>query len=162
VSGFQHEEVTLRINGKTRTGVFPKGVRLLDAIRRLGYTGTKEGCGEGECGACTIILGGKLVNSCLIYARQAVGKEIVTVEGVGQGFPKGLHPFQRAMVATGGVQCGFCTPGMIVSGVHLLASNSSPSDDVIKDALSGNLCRCTGYAKIFEAVKSAAVEMKRP
>jgi aerobic carbon-monoxide dehydrogenase small subunit len=154
-----HEELTLRINGKTRSGVFPKGIRLLDAIRRLGYTGTKEGCGEGECGACTVLLASKVVNSCLVYARQAVGKDIVTVEGTGVGFPDGLHPFQRAMVATGGVQCGFCTPGIIVSGANLLSTNPAADEGGIKEALSGNLCRCTGYAKIFEAVRVAAAEL---
>src|SRR6185436_21100103 len=97
-----HEELTLEINGARRTGVFPKGTRLLDALRRLGYTGTKEGCGEGECGACSVLLDGKVVNSCVVYAKQAVGRKLVTVEGVGARFPEGLHPFQRAMVDTGG------------------------------------------------------------
>ncbi len=155
-----HEEIVLRINGSTRSAVFPKGIRLLDAIRRLGYTGTKEGCGEGECGACTVLLAGRVVNSCLVYARQAVGKEIVTVEGVGRGYPDGLHPFQRAMIAAGGVQCGFCTPGMIVSGVHFLSTNADADESSVKDALSGNLCRCTGYTKILDAVRAAAAELK--
>lgn len=155
-----HEQLPLTINGKVRTGVFPKGVRLLDAIRRLGYTGTKEGCGEGECGACTVILAGRVVNSCLVYARQAIGRPIVTVEGVGQGWPGGLHPFQRQMVAAGGVQCGFCTPGMIVSGVSLISDAPDADEAAMKDALSGNLCRCTGYTKIFQAMRLAAAEVK--
>jgi len=152
----KHEELTLSINGAKRSAVFPSDVRLLDAIRRLGYTGTKEGCGEGECGACTVILDGRPVDSCLIYAKQAVGRAIVTVEGVGATYPGGLHPFQRAMVLTGGVQCGFCTPGVIVAGCHHLDSGGALDDGSIKDALSGNLCRCTGYAKIVQAVKLAA------
>ena len=151
-----HEELTLTVNGTSRTALFPKGVRLLDALRRLGYTGTKEGCGEGECGACTVVLEGRAVNSCLIYAKQVVGRSLTTVEGVGQGHPGGLHPFQTAMVETGGVQCGFCTPGIIVSGCHHL-DNRGPIDDAsLKDVLSGNLCRCTGYAKILSAMKLAA------
>src|SRR5690242_8273358 len=127
------EELTLSINGRRHTAALPSGSRLLDALRRLGYTGTKEGCGEGECGACTVILGGRTVNSCLVYAKQAVGREIVTVEGVGQNHPEGLHPFQRAMVEVGGVQCGFCTPGVIVSGCHHLDAGGSLDAECIKD-----------------------------
>src|SRR6266851_5155902 len=149
----EYEEITLTINKQSRSASFEKGVRLLDAIRRLGYVGTKEGCGEGECGACSILLDGRLVNSCLIYAKQAIGKSIVTVEGVGEGWQGGYHPFQRAMVQTGGVQCGFCTPGIIVSGCHYVDQHGSSDDRSIQEALSGNLCRCTGYAKIIEAVK---------
>ncbi len=151
-----HEELTLSINGTKRGGVFPSGIRLLDALRRLGYTGTKEGCGEGECGACTVILDGRTVDSCLVYAKQAVGRAIVTVEGVGAAYRDGLHPFQCAMVETGGVQCGFCTPGVIVSGCHHLNTGGALDDGSIQDALSGNLCRCTGYTKIVQAVKLAA------
>jgi aerobic-type carbon monoxide dehydrogenase small subunit (CoxS/CutS family) len=154
-----HETLTLDVNGTQRTHVFPKGIRLLDALRLLGYTGTKEGCGEGECGACTVLLNGKTANSCLVYAKQAVGHRLVTVEGVGRGHPQDLHPFQRAMVESGGVQCGFCTPGIIVSGCDHL-NTQSPLDDVaIQNALSGNLCRCTGYGKILDAVKMAGATM---
>jgi carbon-monoxide dehydrogenase small subunit len=156
----KNDELTLNINGSAREGVFPKGTRLLDALRRLGYTGTKEGCGEGECGACTVLLDGRTVNSCLIYAKQALGKAIVTVEGVGAGHPDALHPFQRAMIETGGVQCGFCTPGMIVSGCDWLDRKGSLEDGELREALSGNLCRCTGYAKILDAVRLAASRMK--
>jgi aerobic-type carbon monoxide dehydrogenase small subunit (CoxS/CutS family) len=156
-----HEELTLEINGTRRTGVFPKGVRLLDAIRRLGYTGTKEGCGEGECGACTVLLSGAPVNACLLYAKQAVGQPIVTVEGLGMRHPDGLHPFQRAMVETGGVQCGFCTPGVVVTGARHLDQGGALDDDSLRQALSGNLCRCTGYAKILEAMRLAASRMGR-
>jgi aerobic-type carbon monoxide dehydrogenase small subunit (CoxS/CutS family) len=152
------EELTLTINGTQRTGVFPRGVRLLDALRRLGYTGTKEGCGEGECGACTVLLNGRTANSCIVYAKQAVGKPVITVEGVGHGHPENLHPFQKAMVAAGGVQCGFCTPGIIVSGCDHLDRRGALDDATARDALSGNLCRCTGYAKIFEALRSAGAQ----
>jgi aerobic carbon-monoxide dehydrogenase small subunit len=150
------EELTLEVNGTRRTGLFPSGSRLLDALRLLGYKGTKEGCGEGECGACTVLLAGRPVNSCVLYAKQAVGKQIRTVEGMGQRYPDGLHPFQRALVETGGVQCGFCTPGVVVSGCHHLDENGSAEEVAIREALSGNLCRCTGYAKIIEAVKRAS------
>ncbi|MFZ5467935.1 MAG: (2Fe-2S)-binding protein [Myxococcota bacterium] len=151
-----HEELALEVNGQKRNGVFLKGARLLDALRALGYTGTKEGCGEGECGACTVLLDGRPVNSCVVYAKQAVGRPVRTVEGMGAGHLDGLHPFQKAMVEAGGVQCGFCTPGFIVTGCHHLDSEGSLADVDIKQALSGNLCRCTGYAKIIEAVKRAA------
>ena len=152
----KHEELTLLINGARRTGVFPRGTRLLDAIRRLGFTGTKEGCGEGECGACSVVMDGRVVNSCLVYARQAEGRTITTVEALGEGHPGGLHPFQRAMVETGGVQCGFCTPGLIVTAHDLLRRSPRPSEPEIREALAGNLCRCTGYQKIVEAVQLAA------
>jgi carbon-monoxide dehydrogenase small subunit len=157
----KHEELSLKINGTLRTGVFPKGIRLLDALRRLGYTGTKEGCGEGECGACTVVLDRRVANSCLVYAKQAVGLEILTVEGMGAGHPQGLHPFQRAMVKSGGVQCGFCTPGIIVSGCTHLDQGGALDDATIKDTLSGNLCRCTGYTKVLSAMRQAAQEDDR-
>jgi carbon-monoxide dehydrogenase small subunit len=155
------EELTLEVNGTRRTAAFPKGVRLLDALRRLGYTGTKEGCGEGECGACSVVLDGRVVNACLVYAKQAVGRTLTTVEGLGQGHPGAVHPFQQAMVETGGVQCGFCTPGMVVSGCRYLDTGGPLEDGPIKDAISGNLCRCTGYAKIVEAVKLAGQRMRK-
>lgn len=128
--------------------------RLLDVIRReLGLTGTKEGCGEGECGACSILLDGKLVNSCLIPALQADGAEITTIEGVASGGE--LNSIQRAFVECGGAQCGICTPGMIMASVSLLKRNPAPLEADIRRALAGNLCRCTGYMRIFEAVASA-------
>ncbi len=154
----KHEELTFVVNGTTRTGLFPSGARLLDALRRLGYTGVKEGCGEGECGACTVLVDGDAVNACILYAKQVQGRAVVTVEGVGQGHPNGLHPFQQAMVEQGGVQCGFCTPGFIVSGSRHLDTGGALEDAALKDALSGNLCRCTGYAKIFAAMRQAARE----
>lgn len=156
-----HEELTLEVNGTRRTGLFPKGIRLLDALRRLGYTGTKEGCGEGECGACTVLLDGRPVNACLVYAKQALGRPVRTVEGMGLSHATGLHPFQQAMVEHGGVQCGFCTPGFIVTGCHHLDTGGGLREAEIKEALSGNLCRCTGYAKIVQAVQSAGRQMKR-
>ena len=154
----EFEELTLQINGTTRTAPLPKGIRLLDAIRRLGYTGTKEGCGEGECGACTVLLDGRPVNSCLVYAKQAIDKPIVTVEGIGARFPGGLHPVQKALMETGGVQCGFCTPGVVMTAAHLWQTKPGADAEAIREALSGNLCRCTGYAKIVEAVQRASRE----
>ena len=150
-----HEELTLKVNGTLRTGLFPRGIRLLDALRRLGYTGTKEGCGEGECGACTVLLSGRPVNSCVVFAKQAVGKAIVTVEGIGAGHPDGLHPFQKAMVDAAGVQCGFCTPGIIVAGAQHLDAGGATGEAELRSALSGNLCRCTGYTKILQAMRDA-------
>lgn len=131
------------------------GMTLLAFLReQLKLTGTKEGCGNGQCGACTVIMDGKAVNSCLVLAVQADGARITTIEGV-EG-PDGLHPLQQAFIDEGAVQCGFCTPGMILSAKALLDENADPDEGEIKEALSGNLCRCTGYVKIIRAVKNAA------
>jgi aerobic carbon-monoxide dehydrogenase small subunit len=128
--------------------------RLLDVLRHdLALTGTKEGCGEGECGACSILLNGELVNSCLIPVMQAAGAEIVTIEGIADGDV--LHAVQQAFLTHGGAQCGICTPGMVIAAVSLLERIPEPTDEDIRNGLAGNLCRCTGYIKIFEAVVEA-------
>src|SRR5437016_7159576 len=148
-------KVSRRVNGGAReTEVWP-GESLLLALReRLGVPGAKNACGQGECGSCSVLLDGTLVCACLVLAAQAEGHEVVTVEGLADG--DGLHPVQEAFVETGAVQCGFCTPGLVVATADLLRQNPAPSDDEIREALSGNLCRCTGYAKIFDAVRLAA------
>lgn len=126
---------------------------LVDMIRYdLGLTGTKNGCGEGDCGACTVILDGSAVNSCLVLAMQADGRSITTIEGV-EG-KDGLHPLQKAFVEKGAIQCGFCTPGMVLSAKSLLDETPNPTEDEIREGISGNLCRCTGYLQIIDAVKS--------
>jgi carbon-monoxide dehydrogenase small subunit len=126
---------------------------LVDMIRYdLGLTGTKNGCGEGDCGACTVILDGNPVNSCLVLAMQADGRTITTIEGV-EG-KEGLHPLQKAFIEKGAVQCGFCTPGMVLSAKSVLDENPAPSEEEIREGISGNLCRCTGYLQIIDAVKS--------
>ncbi|MCX5913971.1 MAG: (2Fe-2S)-binding protein [Deltaproteobacteria bacterium] len=132
---------------------------LLDVLREgLGMKGTKRGCDQGQCGACTVLLDGRPVLSCILLAVQADGKKITTIEGMaGEGK---LHPLQDAFIAEGATQCGFCTPGMILSAKALLDQNSNPADDEIRLAISGNLCRCTGYAKIIRAIKKAAQAMK--
>jgi carbon-monoxide dehydrogenase small subunit len=130
--------------------------RLLDVLRvDLGLTGTKEGCGEGECGACSVFVGGKLVNSCLIPVLDVVGCDVVTIEGVSKGR---LQPLQKAFLAAGAAQCGICTPGMLMASLELLGKKTKPSMDEIREGLAGNLCRCTGYMRIFEAVQKAAEE----
>ena len=132
---------------------------LLEVIREdLQLTGTKEGCGEGECGSCTVIMDGKTVNSCLIPAVEADNKEIITIEGLADG--DNLHPIQEAFVEKSGMQCGFCTPGMIMSAKALLDSNPSPNKEEIREGIAGNFCRCTGYTKIIESISAAASDMK--
>jgi len=133
---------------------------LLDLIRdKIGLTGTKRGCDTGECGACTVLIEGKAVNSCLVLAVEADGKNIVTIEGLAKNGK--IHPIQEAFIEEGAVQCGFCTPGMILSTKALLDKNLNPSEEEIKKAIAGNLCRCTGYTKIIKAIKSAAKKMKK-
>lgn len=152
-------EIKLVVNEKPYTLNVEPSERLIDALRnRLGLLGTKEGCGEGECGACTVIMDGKTVNSCLVLAAQANGSVITSIEGVGNR--RSPHPVQKAFVEVGAVQCGFCTPGMVLSAKNLLDRKSKPSDAEIGIAMSGNLCRCTGYDKILRAVKIAAEEGK--
>lgn len=147
--------ITFTVNGTPRTvETFPMR-RLLDVLRDdLQLTGTKEGCGEGECGACSVIMDGVLVNSCLVPALQASGSAIRTIEGVAEN--GNLHPIQRAFASCGGAQCGICTPGMIMASIYLLDHNPHPTRDEIREALAGNLCRCTGYQKIIDAVQQAS------
>ena len=148
-------DLELKVNGEDYTLEVEPHRTLLEVIRNdLGLTGTKLGCGGGECGACTVILDGKAVKSCLMLALDARGKEIWTIEGLSRAGD--LHPLQRAFVERGAIQCGFCTPGMIMASKALLDENPHPSEQEIKDALAGNLCRCTGYVKILEAVSSVA------
>jgi aerobic carbon-monoxide dehydrogenase small subunit len=148
-------KISLRVNGEAlETDVWP-GESLLYALReRLGLPGSKNACEQGECGSCSVLLDGALVCACLVLAAQADGHEVVTVEGLADDGR--LHRVQEAFVETGAVQCGFCTPGLIVATADLLAHNPAPSEYEIREALSGNLCRCTGYAKIFDAVRLAA------
>jgi carbon-monoxide dehydrogenase small subunit len=147
--------VSLTVNGEVREADCWEGESLLFALReKLGFPGSKNACEQGECGSCSVLLDGELVCACLVLAAQADGHAVTTVEGLAEG--ERLHRVQEAFVETGAVQCGFCTPGLVVATADLLARNASPSDDEIREALSGNLCRCTGYAKIFDAVRLAA------
>ena len=147
--------IELRVNGAPAGADCWEGESLLFALReKLGYPGSKNACEQGECGSCSVLLDGELVCACLVLAAQADGHDVTTVEGLADG--EALHPVQRAFVEAGAVQCGFCTPGLVVAASDLLARFPSPSDDEIREALSGNLCRCTGYEKIFDAVRLAA------
>ena len=149
-------ELALTVNGKVETvRVYPME-RLLDVLRQeLGLTGTKEGCGEGECGSCSVLMNGVLINSCLVPVLQAAGTNLTTIEGLAQG-PQ-LSALQAAFLECGGAQCGICTPGMILASCHLLDKKPKPTLDDIREGLSGNLCRCTGYMQIFDAVMEAAL-----
>jgi carbon-monoxide dehydrogenase small subunit len=155
----QQIEVSFTINGEPRTvRAFPVA-RLLDVVReQLSLTGTKEGCGEGECGACSVLLDGQLVNSCLVPVAQAEGAEIRTIEGLALTESQ-LSDVQQAFIEFGGAQCGICTPGMVLAATSLLTRIPNPTEDDIRNGLAGNLCRCTGYMKIFEAV-ARACQMK--
>jgi carbon-monoxide dehydrogenase small subunit len=149
-------QIAFTINGQARIVETPPMARLLDVLRHnLALTGTKEGCGEGECGACSVILNGALVNSCLVPVAQADGATICTIEGVAPkgGQPGELHPVQQSFLKHGGAQCGICTPGMTLAALQILKRNPHPTLEEIKEGLSGNLCRCTGYQKIFDAVR---------
>ena len=145
------------VNGQRMEYEFDESDVLLDVLRNNGHYEVKKGCGEGECGACAILLDGILVNSCQVLAASVRGKEITTVRGLGNVHEP--HPLQKAFADAGAIQCGFCTPGMILASYALLNENPHPSDDEIKQALDGNICRCTGYVKIFEAVRLAAERM---
>lgn len=148
-------EVSFTINGQPKTVFVYPMERLLDVLRgQLVLTGTKEGCGEGECGSCSVLMDSMLVNSCLVPVLQAAGTNITTIEGLAGNSP--LHPLQTAFLDCGGTQCGICTPGMILAAAHLLDKQPQPTLDDIREALSGNLCRCTGYMQIFDAVMQAA------
>ena len=148
-------QITLTVNGESEQVVAPSNMTLMRLLReKLALTGTKNGCSAGECGACTVLMNGEPVNSCMVLAAECDGAEIVTVEGLAHD--KRLDPLQEAMIESGGVQCGFCTPGILISARALLDRNPTPSEDQIREALVGNLCRCTGYVRIVEAVKAAA------
>lgn len=150
----------LTVNGQLHEVAVNPYRTLVEVLREdLGLTGTKQGCGEGDCGACTVLLDGVAVNSCLVLAVQAEGRQITTIEGLAR--PGGaLHPIQQAFVDHGAIQCGFCTPGMLLAAEALLCQNPAPSADQVRGALDGNLCRCTGYKKIVEAVMDAAERMR--
>ncbi len=153
------KEIEFVINGKPYELSIPPWKTLLEMIREdLILTGTKEGCGQGECGSCTVIMGGKTVNSCLVPAVEADNQEIITIEGLADG--ENLHPIQDAFVEQAGMQCGFCTPGVIISAKSLLDRNPNPSLEEIKEGIAGNFCRCTGYTKIVESISAAAKAMK--
>lgn len=147
-------DISLKVNGEFLEISVDENLRLIDLLRdELGFVGTKEGCGEGECGACTVIMDGETVNSCLVMAFQANGSSILTIEGLGKNGK--LHPVQQAYTDVGAVQCGFCIPGMVLSTKALLDKNPHPTRDEIREGISGNLCRCTGYNKMVDATERA-------
>lgn len=153
----QQPEFNFIVNGESKRLQAHPMARLLDVLReQLHLTGTKEGCGEGECGACSVFINGKIVNSCLVPVAQVAGAEVKTIEGVATG--NQLHAVQQAFIECGGAQCGICTPGMVLAAVDLLERNPNPTDADIRTGLAGNLCRCTGYMKIFESVVRAVQE----
>jgi len=152
--------ISIRVNGEDHELLIAPNRTLSQVLREdLGLTGTKQGCGEGECGSCTVLLDDQPVSSCLVLAAQSDGREVITIEGVADG--NELHPVQQAFVDQGAVQCGFCTPGMVLSAKALLDKKKRPTEHEIRSALSGNLCRCTGYQKIVDAVQVAARNMTR-
>ena len=152
-------DVTLRVNGETRSASVPPETTLLELLRgSFGLTGAKLGCDAGDCGACTVIVDGKTVNACLILAGQANGREVLTVEGLATR--DALHPLQRAFEEHASLQCGFCGPGVLLSAKALLDENPHPTRHEIRDAIAGNLCRCTGYAKMIDAIQEAARELR--
>jgi carbon-monoxide dehydrogenase small subunit len=157
----KEKNITLRINGEIHVFNHVAAPKTLVQLLRdnAGLMGTKEGCGEGDCGACTVLLDGEPVNSCLVLAAEADGKEVLTVEGLSREWE--LHSLQQAFIEEGAVQCGFCTPGMLLAAKALLDENSSPAEAEIRSAIAGNLCRCTGYVRIVQAIQSAAAARLR-
>jgi carbon-monoxide dehydrogenase small subunit len=155
----EKKKIHFTLNGHSHKLSVHPWKTLLQLIREdLKLTGTKEGCGHGECGSCTVLMEGKTVNSCLVPAVEADNKEIITIEGLRAG--ETLHPIQEAFVSHSGMQCGFCTPGMIMSAKALLDSNHDPSEEEIREGIAGNFCRCTGYTKVIESISAAAEAMK--
>ncbi len=151
------QTITFTLNGAAAQAEIAAHCTLLQLLREhLGLRGTKEGCGAGECGACTVLVDGMTVNSCIFPAMEAEGKSVVTIEGLADA-QGNLHPLQRAFVDHGAIQCGFCTPGMVLSAKALLDANPHPTDEEIRTAIAGNLCRCTGYVKIVEAIRAASL-----
>ena len=150
--------ITLRINGREEEGPFPAHRTLLEALRQLGHMEVKCGCEKGDCGACAVLLDGMAVDSCLTMAWMAAGKEVTTISGLGD--LDSPHPLQQAFAETGAAQCGYCIPGIIIAAKAIIDENPEPSEDDIRLGLSGNLCRCTGYTKIFEAIADAAAAMR--
>jgi aerobic carbon-monoxide dehydrogenase small subunit len=152
--------LALSVNGSSVELAVEPTVRLIDVLRDdLGLTGTKEGCSIGVCGACTVLVDGQTLSACLTLALTVSGRTVLTIEGLARG--RELHPLQKAFISRGGFQCGFCTPGQIMAAAALLSHNSSPTDEEVKEAMLGNLCRCTGYYKIIDAIRTAAEEMAR-
>jgi len=154
------QSIALRVNGRDIRMNVEGSMSLLDLLReQLGLTGTKSGCNQGDCGACTVLIDGRPVNSCLVLAAEVEGREVTTIEGLGRD--GALHPVQQAFIDLNAVQCGFCTPGMILTAVALLNENPSPTEEEIRLFLAGNLCRCTGYSKIVQAIQAAALQLSR-
>jgi len=151
-------KIALTVNGARRELEIAAGETLLEVLRSAGYKSVKKGCGSGDCGACAVLLDGRAVNSCLCLAAKADGREVVTVEGLAK--EQKLHALQEAFLEEGAVQCGYCTPGMLIAAVDLLSHTPEPSEEEIRQAISGNLCRCTGYVKEIEAIKVAARRMR--
>jgi carbon-monoxide dehydrogenase small subunit len=154
----EKEIITLTVNGESYEALVKPNSTLLDVLRdQLELTGSKRGCDAGDCGSCTVIMDGRPVNACLVLALKAEGREITTIEGLAEGTQ--LHPIQEAFVKHGAIQCGFCTPGMVLSAKALLDRNPKPTEEEIKSGIAGNLCRCTGYIKIVEAIQAASQKM---
>jgi carbon-monoxide dehydrogenase small subunit len=155
----QPKIVTLNVNGRAHSVALAPNITLLQALRDLGYSDVKNGCEKGDCGACAVLLDGRAVNSCLVLAWQADGADIMTNSGLGT--MENPHPLQQAFADHGAIQCGYCTPGMVISAKALLDHNPQPTTEEIREAISGNLCRCTGYGQIIEAVQLAAEKMRK-
>lgn len=149
--------VEVTVNGTREVAEVHPGETLMELLRRLGYTGVKNGCAHGDCGTCAVLLDGRAVTSCLLFAAQVEGREVTTVEGLDS--QEGLHPLQAALLDAGGVQCGFCTPGILMVAVDLLSRHPHPDEEELREALAGNLCRCTGYVKILEGLMVGAERM---